>query len=273
MKTVNANVKGMSFGFGAVNAGQRNTVVAPQLIATSTEGGFRLTGPATRVLGIAHGDYAMFVNNMGGINEAINAKAPELVAFCEEQGLEWGSAAATEAIYAEFTVWAVAKGIQLKDGKGNVRTVAERLTKKDKATYVNQNFAEMLEGALNSGNKEIVAALTREGITEDEQKDILVEFVQGRELPKYEGSKVANPAGLTGAGANVTFTDANVWHQMKSDLEDGTKVNRAFELDIENVQTVDVSNGYETVSVPALILGESSDAAPARIGSKEEAAE
>lgn len=41
MKTVN----GMSFGFSAVNAGQRNVAVEPQLIAVSTEGNFRMTPP------------------------------------------------------------------------------------------------------------------------------------------------------------------------------------------------------------------------------------
>lgn len=46
MKTVN----GMSFGFSAVNAGQRNVAVEPQLIAVSTEGNFRMTPPVSLLL-------------------------------------------------------------------------------------------------------------------------------------------------------------------------------------------------------------------------------
>ena len=53
MKTVN----GMSFGFSAVNAGQRNVAVEPQLIAVSTEGNFRMTPPVSRALGLSSGDY------------------------------------------------------------------------------------------------------------------------------------------------------------------------------------------------------------------------
>ena len=47
MKTVS---KKSAFGFSAVNAGQRNVAVEPQVIATSTMGQFRLTAPVTRLL-------------------------------------------------------------------------------------------------------------------------------------------------------------------------------------------------------------------------------
>ena len=61
-----------SFGFSMVNAGQRMSGnVDPQLIAVSTNGGFRLTGAATRVLGIMPGDNVMFVNNLAEIDAAI----------------------------------------------------------------------------------------------------------------------------------------------------------------------------------------------------------
>ena len=58
MKTT---TKKSAFGFSAVNAGQRNVAVDPQIIATSTLGAFRLTAPVTKVLGIQPGDYVMFV--------------------------------------------------------------------------------------------------------------------------------------------------------------------------------------------------------------------
>ena len=99
MKT---NGKAMGFGFSAVNAGQRNVSVEPQVIAVSTEGNFRITPPVSRVLGIGHGDYVMFLNNVDNIDAAIAAKDAQVVAFCKEQGLEVGSPEAAIAIHKAF---------------------------------------------------------------------------------------------------------------------------------------------------------------------------
>ena len=90
MKTL-GNVKGSGFGFAVVAAGQRNMTADPQVIATSTEGGFRITGPVTRILGIQHGDYVMFINNVANIDQAIANKVEELVAFVDfkTSGLGW----------------------------------------------------------------------------------------------------------------------------------------------------------------------------------------
>ena len=69
----------------------------------------------------------------------------------------------------------------------------------------------------------------------------------------------------------MNFTDSNVWKQLKADLRDeATAVNRVYELDLENVQDVVISNGYEDVTVKVLVLGESTDKAPARSGGDEE---
>lgn len=263
----------MSFGFSAVNAGQRAANVEPQLVAVSTEGGFRLTGAVTRVLGIVPGDYVMFISNLAQIDQAITAKAEELVAFCEEQGLEFGTPEAVVAIHKEFDMWAVAKGILERDTKGNAKECTERLSKKDKQTYVSQNFESMLEAALASDNEELVAALTREDITKEEQMDILVSTVVGKTLPKYKGSKCANPAGLSGSGLTLTFTDSNVWKQLKADLRDEASTkNRVYGLNLDDVQDIVISDGYEDVTVKALILDEYTDAEPSRRGGDDEAA-
>ena len=95
-------MKKLQFGFAAVNAGQRNTSVEPQLVATSTEGNFRLTAPVTRALGIRPGENVMFISNLANIDAAIAAKEETLVAFCEEQGLEFGTPEAVVAIHKEF---------------------------------------------------------------------------------------------------------------------------------------------------------------------------
>lgn len=265
MKT--SNVKAMGFGFSAVNAGQRNVSVEPQVIAVSTEGNFRITPVVSRVLGVGHGDYVMFLSNVANIDAAITNKAAELVAFCEANGLELGSPEAAIALHKEFDMWAIAKGIIEYDTKGNQKTTSERLTKNDKVKFVSQNFETMLEQAMEQADDETKDALSRDGITKEEQIAILSAFVTPRELPKYKGSKAANPAGLTGAGTSLTFTDSNVWKQLKADMgDDATKFNRVFDVDVENLQDIVLSDGYKDVTVKALILGESVDKEPARIG-------
>ena len=235
MKTVN----GMSFGFSAVNAGQRNVAVEPQLIAVSTEGNFRMTPPVSRALGLSSGDYVTFLHNIDEIKE--------------------------------FDMWAVAKGFVVYDSKGNAKTTTERLTKHDKLRFVSQHFEEMLASALENAPEEIKDALSREGVTKEEQMDILSSFVKPRELPKYKGSKTANPAGLTGTGTSLTFTDANVWKQLKADMGDeATKMNRVYTINLDEIQDIPVDNGHEVITVKAYLLKEFVDKAPARVGSKEE---
>ena len=80
--------KGLSFGMGIVNAGQRAVSEEPELVVVSTPGSFRMTAQVSKALGIAHGEYVMFINNCANIDNAIINKVPEVVAFCEEQGLD-----------------------------------------------------------------------------------------------------------------------------------------------------------------------------------------
>lgn len=263
MKT---NGKAMGFGFSAVNARQRNASVEPQVIVVSTEGNFRITPPVSRVLGIGHGDYVMFLNNVDNIDAAIATKDAQIVAFCKEQGLEVGSPEAAIAIHKAFDMWAIAKGIVEYDTKGNQKTSTERLTKNDKIKFVSQNFADMLEQAMQQADDETKEALSRDGITKEEQIDILSAFVTPRELPKYKGSKAANPAGLTGAGTSLTFTDSNVWKQLKADMGDtATELNRVFDVDVEDIQDIILNDGYKEVTVKAIVLGEYIDKEPVRI--------
>lgn len=265
MKT--GNVKAMGFGFGVVNAGQRNITVEPQFIAVSSEGNFRITPPVSKALGVGHGDYVMFVNNIDGIEDAIKNQDDIIKNFCEEQGLELGTPEASIAIHKEFDMWGVAKGIVEYDTKGNAKTTTERLTKNDKAKYVSQHFDEMLAAASEQADEQTKDALSREGVTKEEQINILTAFVVAREVPKYKGSKVANPAGLTGPGTSLTFTDSNVWKQLKVDMgDDATKFNRVFDVDIENMQDVVVNDGDKNVTVKAIILGDYVDKEPTRIG-------
>lgn len=213
-----------SFKLSVVNAGQRNVNVAPQIIATSTKGSFRLTGPAAEALGVAPGDYVMFLK---GSDDAGNV------------------------------VWAVAKGYAMKNSNGTLQTCKPYGAK----AYVEENFNAVLEQALASGNEKLIEALTVEGISHDAQVELLSDAMT---TTKYQGSKSASPSKQTGIGATVTFTDNNIWSQIKSDVDDPESINRVFSLDPSEIVETEVSDGHGMVTIKALVLGESVDEAPAR---------
>lgn len=263
-------MKKVMFGVNAVNAGQRNVEVSPAVIAVSTNGGFRMTAPVSRALGMAHGDYMMFLNTIDGVENAIRNNDPAVIDYCNENGIAFPSPEANIAIHKAFDQWFVAKGIPMKDTKGNFQMTAERLTIKDKTNFARQNFDAMYNAALEGADEETVAALTREGITRDEQIDILANFVTPKEVKKYQGCKMANNSKLTGIGVALTGTDSNVWNQLKEDLEDKESVNRSFEIDLTEPYEMEISDGYEIVKVVAYELGNSVDEAPIARGAKAE---
>lgn len=272
MKEVSNFKRGLSFNFGTVNAGQRNITVQPQVIVTSTEGSFRMTPAVSKYLQLEHGDYVAFANNIDDIDAGILNEAPVIVDFCNEAGLDIHSPEASIAIHNAFDTWAIYKGIREFDIKGNPKFVQERLTKSDRIKYVKANFKDMLAAALESGNENLVASLTVPGITEDAQVDILCPFVEAKELPKFTGSKCANPNNQSGVGTILTFTDSNVWSQLKMDLgANANKVNRIYDITFKSVEEggsttrISVKNGYETVEVPALVLLSYEDSAPQRV--------
>lgn len=264
--------KGLSFGMGIVNAGQRAVSEEPELVVISTPSSFRMTAQVSKALGIAHGEYVMFINNCTNIDNAIINKVPEVVAFCEEQGLDIESPEAAMAVHAEFDIWALAKGIAELDKNGNPCITRVRMTKNNKIKYVNTYFQETLEGALSSSNEELKAALSREGITEDEQKELLISCIQGDEVAKIKGSKCANTAALSGIGVTLNFTDSNVWKQLKADMtdEEATSKNRVYTVDIDNLQEAVVNNGYKDIVVKIAMLTEYKDEEPVRISKKAE---
>lgn len=263
---------GMSFGFNAVNSSQRNVNVEPQVIVVSTEGQFRITPAVSRALGVASGDYLMFFNNIANIDDAIKNEAPELKEYVESlEGVEWGTQEAVKAIHEAADMWVLAKGIAEYDSKGNARVCAERLSKVDKIKFATTNFAEMLATALSDADDETKEALSRDGITEQEQIEILSSFVVPREVQKYRGSKSANAAGMTGVGVSLNFTDTNVWNQLKSDMgENSTKFNRIYDVDVNNMISIKVFDGFKEVEVKGVLLGEYADKESSRIGSKSE---
>lgn len=261
-------MKPFSFGVSVVNAGQRNVNVRPQFVAVSTSGSFRVSAPVTAALRAQAGDNLMFLNNISEVDYAIQSAHPAIVDWCTEHSMDIADPETVKAIHAEFDIWMIAKGIQEFDAKGIARTCTERLTMKDKMELVKQDFDATLEKAMESGNEELVAALTADGITRDQQVEILAGCIEGREIPKFKGSRLGSPTGQSGIGTTLTCSDSNVWYQLKADLgeEEKTKVNRVFEVNLDEPQTLELNDGFKVVKVTAYALGEYTDETPLRVG-------
>ena len=216
MKTFKGNAK-LSFGLGAVNVAKRNAVSEPELVVNPTVGGFRITPAVSRALGLTNGGYIMFVSNIDAIEQAIANKDENLVAFCAEENIDMNTPEGVKAIHEAFDEWGIAKGIQMFDKNGNAVKTKERMSKTDKVEYVTNNFDDVLKAAIENGEPEFAASLQVEGITKEEQIEILANAVNPEQVNKYYGSKCSNPSNLSGTGVSLTFSDSAVWGALKED--------------------------------------------------------
>lgn len=264
MKTFKGNAK-LSFGLGAVNVAKRNAVSEPELVVNPTVGGFRITPTVSRALGLTNGGYIMFVSNIDAIEQAIANKDENLVAFCAEENIDMNTPEGVKAIHEAFDEWGIAKGIQMFDKNGNAVKTKERMSKTDKVEYVTNNFDDVLKAAIENGEPEFAASLQVEGITKEEQIEILANAVNPEQVNKYYGSKCSNSSNLSGTGVSLTFSDSAVWGALKEDLgEEAKKMSRTFEVDIKELREVPYFNGHKEVIVKAAMLGEFKDTESAR---------
>lgn len=259
MKTFKGNAK-LSFGLGAVNVAKRNAVSEPELVVNPTVGGFRITPAVSRALGLTNGGYIMFVSNIDAIEQAIANKDENLVAFCAEENIDMNTPEGVKAIHEAFDEWGIAKGIQIFDKNGNAVKTKERMSKTDKVEYVTNNFDDVLKAAIENGEPEFAASLQVEGITKEEQIEILANAVNPEQVNKYYGSKCSNSSNLSGTGVSLTFSDSAVWGALKENLgEEAKKMSRTFEVDIKELREVPYFNGHKEVIVKAAMLGEFKD--------------
>lgn len=264
MKTFKGNAK-LSFGLGAVNVAKRNAVSEPELVVNPTVGGFRITPAVSRALGLTNGGYIMFVSNIDAIEQAIANKDENLIAFCAEENIDMNTPEGVKAIHEAFDEWGIAKGIQMFDKNGNAVKTKERMSKTDKVEYVTNNFDDVLKAAIENGEPEFAASLQVEGITKEEQIEILANAVNPEQVNKYYGSKCSNSSNLSGTGVSLTFSDSAVWGALKEDLgEEAKKMSRTFEVDIKELREVPYFNGHKEVIVKAAMLGEFKDTESAR---------
>lgn len=259
MKTFKGNAK-LSFGLGAVNVAKRNAVSEPELVVNPTVGSFRITPAVSRALHLTNGGYIIFVSNIDAIEQAIANKDENLVAFCAEENIDMNTPEGVKAIHEAFDEWGIAKGIQMFDKNGNAVKTKERMSKTDKVEYVTNNFDDVLKAAIENGEPEFAASLQVEGITKEEQIEILANAVNPEQVNKYYGSKCSNSSNLSGTGVSLTFSDSAVWGALKEDLgEEAKKMSRTFEVDIKELREVPYFNGHKEVIVKAAMLGEFKD--------------
>lgn len=250
MKTASSK---LAFGFNAVVAGQRKVVDVPELVALTTNGGFRISRPVSKALGIQHGEYIQFVQNIDQVQQSAATRSEHYMSFCAENGLDAELEASVAAYHKEFDMWGIVKGYALFNDKGIAQTCTDRLTKADREAYAAKNYDDVLASAMEQGSDELKDAIAAADGNKEEIIKVLATVIRGEEKQKYSGSKVANTSEMLGAGVVLNFTDSNVWNILKAGMgEDASKKARKFPIDLEAITTIALFNGYETVEVPCL---------------------
>ena len=250
MKTASSK---LAFGFNAVVAGQRKVVDTPELVALTTNGGFRISRPVSKVLGIQHGEYIQFVQNIDQVQASAVARSEHYMSFCAENGLDAEAEASVDAYHKEFDMWGIVKGYALFNDKGIAQTCTDRLTKADREAYTAKNYDDVLAQAMENGSDELKDAIAAADGNKEEIIKVLATIIRGEEKQKYSGSKVANTSEMLGAGVVLNFTDSNVWNILKAGMgEDASKKARKFPINLDDVTTIALFNGYETIEVPCL---------------------
>ena len=237
----------LSFGVNAVQAGQKTAIVnaLPQLIVSSTLGKFTVTSPVSKALEVAVGENIMFLNNISGVESAIQGRNEDVVAYANENGIDLDTREGVDAVLEAFTQWFIAKGVPQYDSKGNPVMATERLTKEDKAKYLAEHAMEIVEA-----NRELLAEKFGEKSDEEYVELLTIDMI---EAPKYHassGSRTATSSNSTGIGCQLNFTDTSIWNTLKADLGDNkTKKNRIFNVMLDEAQKVAYNNGKDTEEI------------------------
>lgn len=240
----------LQFGVNAIQAGQKSATVnaTPTLTINSTLGKFSITSPVSKALNIAVGENVMFLNNISGVEQAIQARVEDVVTYAEENGIDLNTREGEDAVLAAFTQWFIAKGVPQYDSKGNPIMASERYTKEDKQKYLDAHRMELVE-AYRDALVENFGEMSDEEFAEKLTADMI-------ETPKYHscsGSKTATTSNATGVGCALNFTDTAIWNALKVDLgENATKKNRIYNVLLDEAQQIDYSDGNHIVKVTIL---------------------
>ena len=237
----------ISFGVQAVQAGQKSSTVnaAPQLIANSTSGKFVITSPVSKALNIAVGENVMFLNNIAGVEAAIQQRVDDVVNYATENGIDINTREGEEQLLAAFTQWYIAKGVLQYDSKGNPVMAAERYTKEDKKKYLDEHKMDIVEA-----NRDALVETFGEMSDEELAEKLTIDMVESPKYHAASGSKTATTASATGVGCQLNFTDTSIWCALKADLgAAATKKNRFYDVLLDEAESVDYFNGKDNVKI------------------------
>ena len=257
-----------NFGVQAVQAGQKSSTVnaEPTLIANSTPGKFVITAPVSKALNIAVGENVMFLNNIAGVEAAVQARNEDVVAFAAEQDIDISTREGEDALIAALTQWFIAKGVLQYDSKGNPVMATERYTKDDKAKYLAEHKMELVDA-----NRDALVSEFGEMSDEELADKLTIDMVESPKFHACSGSKTASTSSATGVGLQLNFSDTAIWNTLKADLGDeASKKNRIFNVLLDDAQEVDYNNGHENVKVTIYPIEFAEDVEPiARVSKKE----
>lgn len=232
---------GLQFGMSAVQSGKRVMQASnePTLTANSTKAKFSLTGAVTRIMGLVPGDNVQFVSNIADIDAAIAERDAEVMAWCEENNVEFGTEAARAALIQNFGEYGICKGVPLFEKNGEIKLAGVRMTAEQKA-------------AAFELNKERIAEEVGKSVEEVTINDY------NPTTRAYSGARTSTSSNLTGLGLPLTFSDSSMWSELKENLGDeAEKFNRVFEVNLNEPFVVAVETGKvigdekETVEVNA----------------------
>lgn len=257
----------LQFGVNAIQAGQKSATVnaTPQLIANSTPGKFSVTSPVSKALAIAVGENIMFLNNIAGVEMAIQNRVPDVVAYAQEHGIDINTREGEDALLKEFTQWFIAKGVPMYDSKGNPLMATERYTKEDKAKYLAEHALEIVEA-----NRDALVEAFGELTDEEFVEKLTIDMVESPKYHACSGSKTATTASTTGVGCQLNFTDSSIWGALKADLgELASKKNRVYDVLLNEATTTTFNNGKEDVVITIVPIEFVEDADPIVRGKKD----
>ena len=250
----------LNFGVQAVQAGQKSSTVnaEPQLIANSTPGKFVVTAPVSKALNIAVGENIMFLNNIAGVEAAVQAKGEDILALAAELGFDLNTKDGEDAMVAHLTQWYIAKGVLQYNSKGEPVMSTERYTKEDKAKYLAEHALELV-----TANRDALVKEFGELSDEELAEHLTVDMVESPKFHAASGSKTATTASTTGVGCQLIFTDSSIWTSLKKDLgDDAPRMNRVYKVLVDEAQTAEFNNGKENVAITILPIEFKEDVAP-----------
>lgn len=257
----------LSFGVTAVQAGQKSSTVnaAPQLIANSTAGKFVITSAVSKALNIAVGENVMFLNNIAGVEMAIQNRVDAVVEYANEHGLDLDTREGADAVLAALTQWFIAKGVLMYKANGEPIYATERFIKEDKAKYLAEHAMEIV-----AANRDVLVEKFGEMPDEELAAKLTPDDIESPKYHAMSGSKTATTASATGVGCQLNFTDSAIWGALKADLGDlKEKKNRVFDVVLDEMQKVEFNNGKENVLVDILPINFVEDVDPIVRGKKD----